>query len=81
MSYVGYSSVANQAQTTPGCALSVVVDASSAGYGNDDGGSGVVDTYSCLVPPVPPATCFILMENSGYVLQQDGTSKIQLEVC
>lgn len=81
MSYVGYTSVANQAQTTPGCATGVVADASSAGYGNDDGGSGVVDTYSCLVPPVPPATCFILMENSGYVLQQDGTSKIQLEVC
>jgi hypothetical protein len=32
------------------------------------------------VPPVPPATCFILMENTGYVLQEDG-SKIQLEVC
>lgn len=79
MSYVGYTSVANQAQTTPGCATGVVADA-NAGYGNDDGGSGVVDTYSCLVPPVPPATCFILMENSGYVLQQDGTSKIQLEV-
>ena len=44
MAYIGYTGVANQAQTTPGCALSVVVDASSAGYGNDDGGSGVVDT-------------------------------------
>lgn len=80
MSYIGYTGVANQAQTTPGCALGVVVDASSAGYGNDDGGSGVVDTYSCLVPPVPPATCFILMESSGYVLQESG-GKIQLEVC
>ena len=79
MSYVGYTGVANQAQTTPGCATGVVADANSD-YGNDDGGSGVVDTYSCLVPPVPPATCFILMENSGYVLQEDG-SKIQLEVC
>lgn len=79
MSYVGYTGVANQAQTTPGCALGVVVDASTAGYGNDDGGSGVVDTFSCLIPP-PPATCFILMETSGYVLQED-SSKIQLEVC
>jgi hypothetical protein len=79
MSYVGYSGVANQAQTTPGCALSVVADANN-GYGDDDGGSGVVDTYSCLVPPVPPATCYILMETSGYVLQEDG-SKIQMEVC
>lgn len=79
MSYVGWSDVANQAQTTPGCALSVVADA-SAGYGEDLGGAGVVDTYSCLVPPVPPETCFILMENSGYVLQED-SSKIYLEVC
>lgn len=79
MSYVGYSGVANQAQTTPGCALGVVADANNS-YGDDDGGSGVVDTYSCLVPPVPPATCYILMENSGYVLQEDG-SKIYLEVC
>jgi hypothetical protein len=79
MAYVGYTGVANQAQTTPGCALSVVADANN-GYGDDTGGSGVVDTYSCLVPPVPPATCFILMENSGYVLQEDD-SKIYLEVC
>ena len=80
MSYIGYTSVANQAQTTPGCALGVVADANTD-YGNDDGGSGVVDTYSCVVPPVPPTTCFILMESSGYVLEEDGTSKIQLEVC
>ena len=79
MSYVGYTGVANQAQTTPGCAKGVVAD-TNTDYGNDEGGSGVVDTYSCLVPPVPPATCFILMESSGYVLQEDG-SKIQLEVC
>lgn len=79
MPYLGWSSVANQAPTTPGCAIGVVADAYND-YGNDNGGSGVIDTYSCLVPPVPPATCFILMENSGYVLQEDG-SKIQLEVC
>ncbi len=79
MAYVGYSGVANQAPTTPGCAISVVADANN-GYGDDVGGSGVVDTYSCLVPPVPPATCFILMESSGYVLQEDD-SKIELEVC
>ena len=79
MAYIGYTGVANQAQTTPGCALSVVADANN-GYGDDTGGSGVVDTYSCLVPPVPPATCVILMEDSGYVLQED-SSKIYLEVC
>lgn len=80
MSYVGYSGVANQVQTTPGCAIGVFADANDD-YGSDVGGAGVIDTYSCVVPPVPPATCFILMENSGYVLQEDGTSKIQLEVC
>ena len=79
MPYVGYSGVANQAQTTPGCALNVVADASN-GYGEDLGGAGVVDTYSCLVPPVLPATCYILMESTGYVLQED-SSKIYLEVC
>lgn len=79
MPYVGYSGVANQAQTTPGCALNVVADANN-GYGDDTGGSGVVDTYSCLVPPVPPATCYILMESTGYILQED-SSKIYMEVC
>jgi hypothetical protein len=79
MSYVGWSGVANQAQTTPGCAISVVADTNN-GYGNDIGGSGEADTYSCLEPPVPPVTCFILMESSGYVLQED-SSKIYLEVC
>jgi hypothetical protein len=78
MAYVGYTGVANQAQTTPGCASGVVADANN-GYGDDDGGSGVVDTYSCLVPPVPPTYYYILMENSGYVLQEDG-SKIYTEV-
>jgi hypothetical protein len=77
--YVGWSGVANQAQTTPGCADGVTADAET-GYGKDAGGSGVVDTYSCLIPPVPPEVCFILMENAGYVLQQD-SSKIELEVC
>jgi len=79
MSYVGYTGVANQAATTPGCAIRVVADANN-GYGDDVGGSGVVDTYSCLVPPVPPESCYILMETSGYVLQEDD-SKINLEVC
>lgn len=79
MPYVGYSGVANQAQTTPGCALNVVADASN-GYGQDLGGAGVVDTYSCVAPPPPPVNCYILMENSGYVLQEDD-SKIYMEVC
>lgn len=79
MAYVGYSGVANQAPTTPGCAIRVVADTNN-GYGNDVGGSGVVDTYSCLAPPPPPTVCYILMESTGYVLQEDD-SKIYLEVC
>ena len=51
MSYVGYTGVANQAQTTPGCATGVVADADDS-YGDNTGGDGVVDTFSCLVPPV-----------------------------
>lgn len=78
MAYVGYTGVANQAQTTPGCASGVVADANN-GYGDDVGGSGVVDTYSCLIPPTPVTYYYILMENSGYVLQED-SSKIYLEV-
>jgi hypothetical protein len=78
MAYVGHSGVANQAQTTPGCASGVVADANN-GYGDDTGGGGVVDTYSCLVPPPPVVHYFILMETSGYVLQED-TSKIYTEV-
>ena len=49
MPYVGWSGVANQAQTTPGCALSVVADA-SAGYGEDLGGAGVVDNPPIKLP-------------------------------
>jgi hypothetical protein len=78
MGYVGYSGVANQAPTTPGCALGVVADANN-GYGDDVGGAGVVDTYSCLIPPPPVVYYYILMENSGYVLQEDAF-KIYLEV-
>ena len=78
MGYVGYTGVANQAQTTPGCASGVVADANN-GYGDDVGGAGVVDTYSCLIPPTPVVYYYILMENSGYVLQEY-SSKIYLEV-
>lgn len=44
-SYLGYSGVANQIQTTPGNALGVVGNA-NAGLGDDVGGNGVVDVYS-----------------------------------
>ncbi|NDB57716.1 hypothetical protein EB001_04660 [bacterium] len=71
MAYVGYSNVANQAQTTPGCASGVVADANN-GYGDDTGGSGVVDTYSCLIPPPPVTNYYIILETNFYILQEDG---------
>lgn len=71
MAYVGYTNVANQAQTAPGCASGVVADAND-GYGDDDGGSGVVDTYSCLAPPPPVTNYYIILEDNFYILQEDG---------
>lgn len=75
MAYVGYTGVANLANTTPGTALGVVANAYN-GYGDDVGDHGVVDLYG--PPSPPPPSYYILMESSGYVLQEDG-SKITLE--
>ena len=79
MPYVGFSGVANQANTTDGFALGVGAQndpAATNQFGLDVGDGGVVDLYH---DGVPVASSFILMENSGYVLEED-TSKIQLEV-
>lgn len=75
MTYVGYTGVANLANTSPGSAKGTVANAYN-GWGDDVGDHGVVDLYGPVSPPLPEG--FILMENSGYVLQQDN-SKIQLE--
>ena len=74
MPYVGYTGVANLANTSPGTADGVVANAYN-GFGDDVGDHGVVDLYAS---PVPPTLYYILMESSGYVLQEDG-SKIELE--
>ena len=75
MPYVGYTGVADQANTTDGFAGQVsAVNAVGAGIGEDVGDDGVVDLYG----QAPVATFYILMENSGYVLQED-SSKIVLE--
>jgi hypothetical protein len=77
MPFVGYSSVANQANTSDGFAEGVgaanvpVTD----GWGENVGDGGVVDLYH---NSTPATTFYILMENSGYVLQED-SSKIVLE--
>ena len=78
MPYVGFTGVANQANTTDGFALGVGAtnDPVETGYGENVGDGGVVDLYHDGIPAGPG---FILMENSGYVLEQDD-SKIQLEV-
>ena len=75
MAYVGYTGVANLANTTRGTALGVVANAYN-GYGDDVGDHGVVDLYAA--PSPPPSTYYLLMESSGYILMEDG-SKIVLE--
>ena len=79
MAYVGYTGVANLANTSSGFADGVGANnvPTVTAYGEDVGDSGVVDLYQLGSPP-PTTPYFILMENSGYVLQESG-SKIQLE--
>ena len=74
MSGVGFEAVANFANTYPGVAASTVADASS-GLGNDLGGQSVI-VRGPLPPPGGPY--FILMESTGYVLQEND-DKIELE--
>lgn len=75
MPHVGYTGVANQANTTDGFAgQTSAVNAVGAGIGEDVGDDGVVDLYGAS----PVSTFYILMETTGYVLQED-SSKIVLE--
>ena len=77
MAYVGYGGVANQANTTDGFASKVgaanvpITD----GWGENVGDGGVVDLYHNAVPTLK---FYILMESTGYVLQETG-EKIVLE--
>ena len=77
MAYVGYSGVANLANTSSGFASKTTANniPTVVAYGEYVGDNGVVDRYILSSPATP---YFILMENSGYVLQESG-SKIQLE--
>lgn len=75
MPYVGYTGVANQANTTDGFALDTsAANVVGATPGDDVGDSGVVDLYGGAVV----GRSYILMESSGYVLQESG-DKIVLE--
>lgn len=78
MPTVGYSGVANLANTSDGFAEQVNAknDPADTTFGKSVGDGGVVDLYHGVAPPVKS---FILMESTGYVLTED-SSKIQLEV-
>jgi hypothetical protein len=75
MAYVGYTGVANQANTADGFALHTSAANVIGGIPGDDvGNDGVVDRYGMA----NGAKSYILMESTGYVLQED-SSKIVLE--
>lgn len=71
---VGFENVANFANTYPGLASGTVADAHN-GYGDDVGGQSVI-VRGPIAPPGGPY--YILMEDSGYVLQEND-DKIELE--
>lgn len=76
MAYVGYTSVANQANTSDGFAANTsAINVVGGAVGADVGDDGVVDLYG-----VSPVTTFYIADETapGYVLQEDG-SKIVLE--
>lgn len=77
MAYVGFTGVSNQANTTDGFALGVGAtnDPIETSSGENVGDGGAVDLYH---NGGPIAKSYILMESSGYVLQQD-SFKIVLE--
>ena len=79
MAYVGYTGVANQANTSAGFASKTsAMNVTGDGYGENVGDTGVVDLYDMGTPPPPVTKYYILMEDSGYVLREDG-GKIELE--
>lgn len=78
MPYVGYTGVANQANTSDGFASEVNAQNNPTAtneWGKYVGDYGVVDLYHNGTPTVD---FYILMENSGYVLEEN-TFRIQLE--
>ena len=76
MPYVGYDGVANLANTTDGFALHTsAANVVGSTAGDDVGDNGVVDLYG----GASATTFYILMENSGYVLQET-SNKIILEI-
>ena len=75
MPYVGYTGVADQANTSDGFALHTsAANIVGSTPGDDVGDHGAVDLYGGSAR----IKYYILMESSGYVLQED-SSKIELE--
>lgn len=75
MAYVGYTGVANLANTSDGFALHTsAANVVGATPGDAVGDTGVVDLYGGTAS----AKSYILMESTGYVLQEPG-DKIVLE--
>lgn len=77
---IGYSGVVNQANTSSGYALGVSAANSGQLVGTGVAGPGVADDFSGVTPPGIPY--YILMETSGYLVQEVGTApnnRFQLE--
>lgn len=71
---VGYSGVANFANTYPGTADGVNANASN-GWGNDVGGSEVIVQFG-----VNPTAYYIELEDASGVVLMESTGKILLEI-
>jgi hypothetical protein len=70
---LGYAGISNQANTSSGYALNVSAANSGTLVGVGVSGTGIVDDFSGVVPP-PPAGGFIVLEVSGYLVQEVGTT-------
>ena len=67
---LGYSGVANEANTSSGYALGVSAANTGKLVGVGVAGPSVSDTYSGVIPS--GVAYFILLETSGYLVQETG---------
>ena len=73
---VGSSDVANLANTSNGTADATAAKvADGLQFGQSTGGPGAVDAYTGVIFQ----NYYILMENSGFILLEDGIGLIELE--
>ena len=69
---IGYSGVANEANTSSGYALGVSAANTGKLVGLGTSGPAVADTFSGVIPS--GVAYFILLETSGYLVQETGTA-------